>query len=98
MNRYPTEFVSNITEFFPDGAAWLADLPATVSAVAEEWSLTIGAMVPNLSFNYVCFVTQANGAPAVLKLCVPRVEIAREAAALRFYDGRHAARLIASNE
>jgi streptomycin 6-kinase len=93
----PPDFVRNVTEAFPEGAAWLAELPTTLASAAAHWSLRIEETVPNLSFNYVCFVTRADGTPAVLKIGVPNDELIREMETLKFYDGRFAVRLLESD-
>lgn len=98
MLPLPPHFIRNVTEaFVGEGEPWLADLPNTLASAASRWSLTIGEAVPNLSFNYVCFATRADGTPAILKLCVPNREVRQEIAALQFYNGRFAARLLESD-
>lgn len=94
MFNLPSNFVQNVTYAFPEGATWLAELPTTLAEVAGRWSLTLGEAVPNLSFNYVCFVTRADGTPAVLKVGVPCREIRQEMLALQFYNGQGAVRLL----
>jgi streptomycin 6-kinase len=76
--------------FAPDGAAWLERLPATIARYAARWGLTVGPAFAGLSYNYVAPATRADGAPAVLKLGVPR-------AALELYGGAGACRLLAGD-
>jgi streptomycin 6-kinase len=64
------------------GSAWLERIPAVVRECADLWGLTVGAPF-------------ADGGPVVLKVGVPEPQQAREAEALRLYDGEGAARLIA---
>ena len=97
MLPLPPHFIRNVTEAFPEGAEWLVELPNTLASVAIRWSLTLGEAVPNLSFNYVCFATRADGTPVILKVCVPNHEVRQEIAALKFYKGRFAARLLESD-
>ena len=93
--------------FIPDGLArtaielegtagrdWLDRLPAIVAGCARRWSLTVEPPFPNLSYNYVAPARRADGAAAVLKVCLPNSEYRTEAAALRLFDGRGAARLL----
>jgi streptomycin 6-kinase len=98
MLSLPPHFIRNVTEAFPnEGAAWLVALPDSLADVATQWSLTLGDAVPNLSFNYVCFATRADGTPAILKVCVPNREVKQEIDALNFCNGRFAARLLESD-
>jgi len=76
------------------GRAWLAGLPALLSACAERWSLRVLPPFPELSYNYVTPVVRADGTPAVLKMGVPHPELRTEIAALRHYDGRGCVRLL----
>ncbi len=97
MLPLPPHFIRNVTEAFEEGNTWLTDLPETLASAATRWSLTLGEAVPNLSFNYVCFVTRADGTPAVLKVCVPNREVRQEIAALKFHNGRFAAHVLESD-
>jgi streptomycin 6-kinase len=72
------------------GERWLADLPALLAGLAEDWSLTLGEPY-DLTFHYVAQVRRADGTPAVLKV---GFELAVESAALAAFDGRGAARLL----
>lgn len=97
MLPLPPHFIRNVTEAFEEGKVWLAELPETLASAATRWSLILGEAVPNLSFNYVCFATRADGTPTILKVCVPNREVRQEIAALKFYNGRFAARLLESD-
>ncbi len=77
------------------GRDWLVGLSDTVRTVAELWGLELTRTAYDLSFHWVATATAADGTPAVLKLGVPDAELVREAVALRAYDGRGAARLLA---
>lgn len=79
------------------GADWLKALPDLLRRYAERWSLMIGEPF-DLSFNYVVAAQRADGAEVVLKLGVPRPELQREIAALRWYDGRGAVRLLEADD
>lgn len=77
-----------------DGARWLASLPSTLSRLARDWRLVVGAPY-ELSYHYVCAVICEDGTPAVLKLGVPSATaLAEETAALAVFAGRGAARLL----
>jgi streptomycin 6-kinase len=78
----------------PAGRDWLDRLPAIVAGCARRWSLTVEPPFPNLSYNYVAPARRAGGGTVVLKVCLPNSEYRTEAAALRLFDGRGAARLL----
>ena len=79
------------------GVAWLARLPALLADVAARWSLTVSPPFPELSYNYVAPVVGPGGAAWVLKAGVPHRELWDEIDALRLYDGRGIARLVAAD-
>ena len=81
----------------PQGAAWLARLPETVSSCARRWALTLEPPFAQLSINYAAPGVRADGAAVVLKVCIPGPEFATEAEALRLYDGRGALQLLAAD-
>ncbi|NBE84742.1 aminoglycoside phosphotransferase family protein [Micromonospora rubida] len=77
-----------------DGIRWLADLPAILRELANDWDLTVGSPY-ELSYHYVTAVTRGDGTPAVLKLGVPTgTSLAEEAPALAAFAGRGAVRLL----
>src|SRR5437773_1069880 len=78
---------------------WLATLPGTVAAVAERWSLTVGApFQPGGQTAWVAPVRDAAGTEMVLKVGWRHSEALHEAAGLRAWDGRGAVRLHAAEE
>ena len=79
------------------GVEWLARLPELVAEVAARWSLTVLPPFPELSYNYVAPVVGPGGEPLVLKAGVPHRELWDEIDALRLYDGRGIARLVAAD-
>ena len=79
------------------GAAWLADLPALIDATAARWQLTLGAPLPNPSYNLVIPAADADGRAVMLKLGVTNDELSSEIDALRHYDGYGAVRLLAAD-
>jgi streptomycin 6-kinase len=90
-----SSFITTILNTYRDDSKrWLAELPALLAEAARRWNLTPGEPFL-LSYNYVCAVTQqADGTPAVLKLGVPDRELTSEMAALRYFDGDGAVRLL----
>ena len=79
------------------GLAWLDRLPATVAECARRWSLAVGPPFARLSYNYAAPAVRADGRAAVLKVFLPGGEFRAEAEALRLFDGRGAARLLAAD-
>jgi streptomycin 6-kinase len=87
-------FARNVTSTFKDaGEQWLRSLPALLSQLAAQWSLTIGSPY-DLSFNYVAPVSRAGGSLAVLKVSVPTEEFQYEMHALQQYGGDGCCRLL----
>ena len=81
----------------PAGVVWLANLPALVAEAAARWSLTVLPPFPELSYNYVTPVVGPGGEPLALKAGVPHRELWDESDALRLFDGRGIARLVAAD-
>ncbi len=77
-----------------EGEVWLAGLPARLEQTANRWALRLQPPFPNLSYNYVAPAVTATGAPVVVKVGMPVPELLSEIAALRWYDGRGAVRLL----
>ena len=78
-----------------DGADWLARLPVILDACTRRWSLAVDGPFGGLSINFVLQVRRVDGSAAVLKICYPDREFYTEVEALRLFDGRGAARLLA---
>jgi len=99
MFAIPDDFVRTQIEIHgAKGQAWLDRLPAILDACARQWGLTLGPPFPHLSYNYAAPAVRADGASVVVKACTPSGEFPEfplESAALRVYDGRGAARLLA---
>lgn len=90
----PAVFVKNVTQAFTaDGVRWLRDLPALLDGTARRWELSLGEPF-QLSYNYVCAATRADGTPAVLKVGVPNRELTSEINTLRLYAGAGACHLL----
>ncbi|MGI5227024.1 aminoglycoside phosphotransferase family protein [Actinoallomurus sp. CA-142502] len=75
---------------------WLEELPSLVADLSREWDIGVGAPYPDATEALVSEATLADGTPAVLKLCVPRVvEAARnEITVLRLTGGEGCVRLL----
>lgn len=78
------------------GRAWLADLDAAVTAIADRWQLRLGATLAGGSESLVLEATRADGPDAVLKVALPGcADLAAEARVLDLAKGRGYARLYA---
>lgn len=98
MSTVPTDFaLATIAREGAAGRAWLDRLPAILDGCAERWELTLGAPVKPLSYCYVIPARRADGTAAILKVCPPMGEFARQVAALRLFDGRGIVRLLESD-
>ncbi len=75
---------------------WLADLPALVAQLEHEWSIKVGRPYEEGTEAYVAEAALADGAPAVLKLLVPRAGEAahNEITVLRLAGGEGCVRLL----
>jgi streptomycin 6-kinase len=96
--------------FQDEGASWLEALPALLEEACARWGLTDVRPVSNLSYNFVAVAqlkAESNvsrrwlqsqetlqSASVILKLGVPNHELTSEIAALRFYNGHGACRLL----
>jgi streptomycin 6-kinase len=78
----------------PGGAEWLARLPRLAAECARTWELDLGEPMAGGHVSLVLPATRGDGSPAVLKIGFPDVESRNEAAALAFWDGDGAARLL----
>lgn len=93
----PPALARTVRELYgPAGDAWLAALPALVADLAHRWRLTVGPPFA-LSYNYVCAARQHDGGEVVLKVGFPNPELTREIAALRYYAGDGACRILAAD-
>jgi streptomycin 6-kinase len=68
---------------------WLERLPALVSSLEADWSITVGHPYEGGTEAFVADATRADGTPAVLKVLVPGTgsDASSEAAVLRLVGG-----------
>jgi streptomycin 6-kinase len=94
----PSSLARNVVAAWgADGQRFLETLPGLLDAVTRQWGLTLVAPLP-MSYHWVGRVRRADGSEAVLKLGPPTaVELRREVAALRHFDGGGAVRLLAAD-
>lgn len=78
---------------------WLTRLPTLIDDLEREWSITVGRPFPDATEAFVAEAETTDGAPAVLKLVVPRSQdaAAQEIAVLRLANGEGCARLLRSD-
>lgn len=99
LTQTAPEYVNTTISLHGDeGRRWLTRLADLISLSERRWNLRVGPPYPGLSYNYVAPADLEDGTPAVLKLCVPNHELGPELDALRHFDGRGCARLLASDE
>ena len=95
----PSDFKKRIAGAFgSEGEQWLSELPALVERYAEKWRLQVEEPVERLTYHYVVKVRDLNKRPLILKLGVPRKDVTREIIAVRLYNGRRFAQLLAHDE
>ena len=80
-----------------EGKRWWRRLPQFLENLAHTQGLTLLAPFEHLSFNYVLPVLGSKGEEWVLKVSVPHDEFSREIHALKHFNGRGSACLIAAN-
>lgn len=73
---------------------WWQHVPDLIDRYVNEWDLDLGERYDGGSAGYVAAATTADGQPAVLKLSLPHREARGEAAALRWWAGDGAVRLL----
>ncbi|MEV6109939.1 aminoglycoside phosphotransferase family protein [Streptomyces sp. NPDC051940] len=78
----------------PRARDWLAGLPALVDRYRDAWSLRLGRPFHGGSCSWVAPARLPDGTAAVFKVTWPHDEAAAEAAGLRLWDGRGAARVL----
>ena len=76
------------------GRKWLTTLPRLQTELVQRWSLRDIQPVPDLSYNYLVFGTNAEKKPVVLKIGVPHPELEAEIQALQIFDGSGAVQLL----
>jgi streptomycin 6-kinase len=75
---------------------WLTALPDLIAGLERDWSIAVGRCYKDSTEALVADVTQTDGTPAVLKLCVPRPGAAaqHEITVLRVVNGDGCPRLL----
>jgi streptomycin 6-kinase len=78
-------------------ADWLRSVPDLVNDCRAEWGLRLGEPYEAGAVGYTVRADLADGTPVVLKLIYPHHESEHETAALAFWDGDGAVRLLAED-
>jgi streptomycin 6-kinase len=100
IDTLPRELVTHIKSMCGKrGEEWFDQLPASIRALQEKWSLKVHDPFPGIEYNFVAPATMANGRKAVVKIGPPfeRTEIYGEAQFLRVHRGLGAVELIAED-
>lgn len=74
--------------------AWLAELPETVTELAERWAAEIVRPFPDATAAWVAPATRADGTEAVVKVGMPHFEADHEIDGLRFWAGDPTVRVL----
>lgn len=94
----PDSLARSAAEWGDAGARWWSSLPRRVDELVDRWSLTTELpLYLEGQCSIVVPVMHPDGLRCVLKVGWPHPEAEHEAAALRAYDGRGAARLLAED-
>ncbi|MGC2234849.1 MAG: aminoglycoside phosphotransferase family protein [Pyrinomonadaceae bacterium] len=101
FEHLPEKFKEIISVGFGvDGKRWLVRLPEIIGEIEENWSLSVKAPFPNLSYHYVAPCICAGGEKAVLKIGFPgeKATTLSEIRMLKFLDGNSVCRLLRFDE
>lgn len=84
----------------PSGVQWLERLPLLVAELRTRWELELEPPLgdPPGAMGWIAPGRLTDGTEVMLKLSWPHTEAESEAAGLRFFDGRGAVRVVASDE
>src|SRR4051812_48703911 len=82
-----------------DADAWVRDLPELVAELERRWGIAVGRTYPDATEAYVAEATTSTGTAAVLKILVPRSDLAiDEIVVLRLAGGEGCVKLLAADE
>jgi streptomycin 6-kinase len=89
MQTYPIpDKLSKTFNATPDGTAWLARLPDSITSLSKRWRLTVGQpFEEEASCSWVAPCTKEDGTQAVLKLGLPHMEAENEIDGLLLWAG-----------
>ena len=91
MIELPETFLA-MPRWWSGGAEWLAGLPGAVDRQCDQWGLKLDGPLAHGSNAIAVPVTRA-GQPLVLRMSPPGPDVAEQARALRWWDGRGTVRL-----
>jgi streptomycin 6-kinase len=83
-----------------DADQWLVDLPGLVADLERDWSITVGRAYQSATEAFVAQASFADGAPAVVKVLVPRAgnDPTHEITALHLTNGAGCVRLLRDDQ
>ncbi len=92
----PDVFAEKVQAVWGDrGRSWLETFDRTLAHACRQWKLSSVIPFADFSYNFVASARRGSGEPVVLKIGVPREELALEAESLKAYNGRGAVKLLA---
>ncbi len=87
-----------VARFGSDVESWFVHLPHVLAGLAERWDVAYESLIPRGTMSAVLRCRLADGRAAVLKISPDQTRLAAEAAALAWWQGDHAANVIAVDE
>ncbi|GAA5201683.1 aminoglycoside phosphotransferase family protein [Rugosimonospora acidiphila] len=94
--QVPRSFLE-MPRWWREGSLWLEQLPDIVRSMCSRWRLSITGD-PVHGSNALVIPVRRDGSRFVLRVTPPGTEVAEQASALRFWDGRGTVRLIDVDE
>ena len=92
----PRSFIVTVTTLWGiEGERWLKSLDDRIDRLKKYWDITTVQVVDRLTYNLVAYVDSSIYGPAVLKLSVKPEELQHEWAALEYFGGTGAVKVIA---
>ncbi|MEV8377052.1 aminoglycoside phosphotransferase family protein [Kribbella sp. NPDC056861] len=95
MIELPGTFLA-MPRWWSEGQHWLAELPAAVERQCDHWGLEPDGAISHGS-NAIAIRVTRSGEPLVLRMTPPGPDVAEQAEALRWWDGRGMVRLYAAD-
>lgn len=85
-------FTAKINSVFPNGQAWLEQLPQLFDHCVGQWQLSDIEFPSTLYYNFICFAQSARYGPVVLKMGIPRKDWYVEMDSMAYFDDRYMCR------
>jgi streptomycin 6-kinase len=98
LPQLPEAFRAKIKSVFPNGEAWLRDLPLLVNSCIEQWKLSALEPSSKLYYNFICFADSAEYGPVVLKIGVPHEDFYIQLDSIARFNENYFCRLCAADK